>query len=162
MALTPMPESNRGLDRGGHPLGSQTSFLVGVLVGVSIDPSLAEAEEALRRVDFVITEPVFDLDALDEFLKRLEPCQLPVIVGIRTLTGLADAEFLINERRTPVPSAYLDRMRASEAEGREEGLAIAREMVQRLRGMVAGIYWKASFGASRLALELAELPRSRP
>ena len=95
---------NRGLDLGGYPLGSQTSFLVGMM----LHPSFAEPDETLRRVDFVITEPVFDLNVLDEFLKRIEPYQLPVIAGIRPLTSLADAEFLINERRTPVPRADLD------------------------------------------------------
>ena len=112
-------------------------------------------------MDFVITAPVFDLDALDEFLKRIEPYQLPVIVGIRPLTSLADAEFWINERRTPVPSAYLDRLRAArsgEAARSEEaeGLAIAREMVERLRGMVAGLYWNAHFGTGELATKLAQ------
>jgi methionine synthase / methylenetetrahydrofolate reductase(NADPH) len=154
----------RGLDLGGHPLGSQTCFLVGILVGVPLDPSFAEPDETLRRVDFVITEPVFDLDVLSEFLKRIEPYRLPIIAGIRLLTSLADAEFLINERRTPVPSAYLDRMRVSEA-GRseeEEGLLIAREMVERLRGMVAGVYLHAPFGKGQLAMELADGAGSRP
>ncbi len=107
----------RGLDLGGHPLGSQTCFLVGAL----LDPSLVEPDETLRRVDFAITEPVFDLDVLSEFLERMEPYQLPIIAGIRPLTSLADAEFLINERRTPVPSVYLDRLRVSECRAERGG-----------------------------------------
>ncbi len=38
----------------------------------------------------------------------------------------------------------------------EEGVVIAHEMVQRLRGMVAGVYLHAPFGTGQLAMELAE------
>ncbi len=121
----------------------QTPFLAGVVV----DPSAPDLEEELRRfelqvksgADYLVTRPVFDLDLLDEFLNRIEPHRLPVVVGIRRLRSSGEAEFLINERRVKVPPDYLSRL----AEGGElEGLAIAQEMVDRLRGRVAGIQYR--------------------
>ena len=140
---------NRGLDWGGHPLGSRTSFLV----GAAMNPGAAEAEATLSRweatgkagADFILAGPAFDLDSLEAFLERLEPYQLPVIALVRPLSSVRDAEFLVNERRTPVPEEYLARLRTAE-DSAAEGLAIAREMAERLRGMVAGIYWSSPAG----------------
>ena len=72
-------------------------------------------------------------------MKRIEPYQLPVIAGIRPLAGVRDAMFLMNERRTPVPAAYLERLRRAERQGGEEGAIIAREMVEIVADMTAGI-----------------------
>lgn len=120
----------------------------GLLVGVRANPCAADAEQQLRWFErhvncgaaFVITDPVYDPDLLEEFLKRIEPYQLPVIAGIRPLQSVREALFLMNERRTPVPAAYLDRMRTAEAQGGEgEGAVIAREMAEMAADMAAGI-----------------------
>jgi homocysteine S-methyltransferase len=39
---------------------------------------------------------------------------------------------------------------------REEGVAIAREMVERVRTMVAGVQLSAPFGRYQMALDVAE------
>src|SRR5207244_581679 len=80
---------NRGRDVGGNPLGSQTALLA----GVSVNPATLDVEQELRRLEamvkagaeFIVTEPVFDADALESFLKRTEEFRLPAIVGIRPL-----------------------------------------------------------------------------
>jgi homocysteine S-methyltransferase len=157
---------NRGLDFGGRPLGSQTSFLIGIMLKPSsLKPVPAEPDESLdpslHDADFVITEPIFDLDVFDQLLKRLETNQLPVIASIRPLTGLRDAEFLIHERDTPVAAAYLNRLREAR-NAPAEGLAIAGEMVERMRRRVAGIYLRGTRGAGQLPIQLAQAIGSRP
>ncbi len=151
---------NRGLDWGGHPLGSRTSFLA----GVTVNSNAADQDEELRRfeenvkagADYVLMQPAFDLDSLEEFLKRIEPYRLPAIAVLRPLINVRDAEFLVNERRIPVPEAYVARLRAEES-GAAEGLAIAREMAERLRGVVSGIYWRGAGGVLPSAVELAQI-----
>ncbi len=120
---------------------------LGLFVGVRVNPGAPDPEQQLRWFErhvnsgaaFVLTDPVFDADVLEEFLKRIEPYQLPVIAGIRPLAGVRDAMFLMNERRTPVPAAYLERLRRAERQGGEEGAIIAREMVEIVADMTAGI-----------------------
>lgn len=149
---------NRGLDLGGHALGSRT-FL---LVGVTVNPCAPDLDAELRRfesnlkagADYAVIQPSFDLDFLEELLKFLEPYRLPVIAGLRPLSSVRDAEFLINEWRTPVPGVYVERLRAAE-NSEAEGLAIACEMAQGLRGMVAGIYWRGRKGMLPPPAELA-------
>jgi methionine synthase I (cobalamin-dependent) len=117
---------NQGLDLSGHPIGSQTALLIG-------------------GTDFLVTPPVFDLEAFEIFLRDVSS---PVIAGIRPLTSLRDAEFMINEMRVPIPASYVARLSAAE-DAEAEGMAIARELVERLRHMVAGV--QLSGGATTLS-----------
>ena len=63
-----------------------------------------------------------------------------LIAGIWPLTSFRNAEFMVNELRVPVPEEYMERMRRAESAeaARAEGIAIARQMVERVRPMVAG------------------------
>lgn len=153
---------NHGLDLGGNPIGSQT----GLLIGVGANPGALNLDEELRRfewkvkagAEYVVTQPVFDLDLLEEFLRRTEQYKLPVIAGVWPLTSFRNAEFMVNELRVPVPAVYMDRMRAAESAeaARAEGIAIAREMVERARPLVAGVQLSAPFGRYQMAIEVAE------
>ncbi len=153
---------NHGLDLGGNPMGSQT----GLLIGVGANPGALNMDEELRRfewkvkagAEYVVTQPVFDLDLLEAFLKRTEQYGLPIIAGIWPLTSYRNAEFMVNELRVPVPEPYMERMRNAETveSARVEGIAIAREMVQRVRPMVAGIQLSAPFGRYQMAIDVAD------
>jgi len=153
---------NQGLDLGGNPMGSQTTLLI----GVGANPGAINMEEELRRLEwkvqagaeYVVTQPIFDLDLLDAFVNRTAHHKLPVIAGIWPLTSLRNAEFMVNELRVPVPPASLERMRRAEGTeaARAEGVAIAREMVERVRGLVAGVQLSAPFGRYQTALDVAE------
>ena len=153
---------NHGLDIGGNPMGSQTAMLI----GVGANPGALNMEEEIRRLDwkveagaeYIVTQPVFDLDLLEIFLKRIAHVKIPVICGIWPLTSYRNAEFMVNELRVPVPAHFMDRMqRVDNAEkAREEGVSIAREMVVRVRGMVQGVQLSAPFGRYQMALDVAE------
>jgi homocysteine S-methyltransferase len=152
---------NRGLDLGGNPMGSQTSLVI----GVGANPGALNMDEEIRRfewkvqagAEYVVTQPVFDLGLLEEFLRRIEHVKLPVIAGIWPLTSFRNAEFMVNELRVPVPGEYLERMRRAESaeSARVEGVAIAQEMVTRVRSMVSGVQLSAPFGRYSMAIEVA-------
>ena len=81
-----------------------------------------------------------------------------MICGIWPLTSFRNAEFMVNELRVPVPEQFMERMRrADNAEkARDEGVAIAREMVARVRPMVQGVQLSAPFGRYQMAIDVAE------
>ena len=112
----------------------------------------------LDGAEYVVTQPVFDLDLLEAFLKRTEQYKLPLIAGIWPLTSFRNAEFMVNELRVPVPEPYMERMRnADNADAaRIEGVAIAREMVERVRPLVAGVQLSAPFGRYQTAIDVAQ------
>jgi homocysteine S-methyltransferase len=153
---------NHGLDIGGNPMGSQTALLI----GVGANPGALNPDEEIRRfewkveagAEYVVTQPVFDLDLLEQFLRRIEHVKVPVICGIWPLTSFRNAEFMVNELRVPVPEPFMERMRRvdSAEKGREEGVAIAREMVVRVQNMVQGVQLSAPFGRYQMAIDVAE------
>jgi len=153
---------NRGLDIGGNPMGSQTALVI----GVGADPGALNLDEEIRRfewkvqagAEYVVTQPVFDIRLLERFLRRIEHVKIPVIAGVWPLISFRNAEFMVNELRVPVPNEALERMRraATAEQARREGVAIAREMIGRLRPMVQGVQLSAPFGRYAMALEVAE------
>jgi homocysteine S-methyltransferase len=153
---------NRGLDIGGNALGSQTALVI----GVGADPGAMNLDEELRRfewkveagAEYVITQPVFDLDLLEQFLRRIEHVKIPVICGIWPLSSFRNAEFMVHELRVRVPAEFMDRMRVADTpeKARLEGVRIAQEMVARVRPMVQGVQLSAPFGRYELAIEVAE------
>jgi homocysteine S-methyltransferase len=153
---------NQGLDIGGNPIGSQTALLI----GVGANPGALRMDEELKRFDwkvqagaeYVVTQPVFDLGLLEQFLRAVEHYKLPVIAGIWPLTSYRNAEFMVNELRVPVPHEYMERMHLADTadRARAEGIAIAREMVQRVRPLVRGVQLSAPFGRYEMAVQVAD------
>jgi methionine synthase / methylenetetrahydrofolate reductase(NADPH) len=158
---------NHGLDIGGNPMGSQTAMVI----GVGANPGALNLDEEIRRfewkveagAEYVVTQPVFDLNLLENFLGRIAHVKIPVICGIWPLTSFRNAEFMVNELRAPVPEEYMERMRHADSaeKAREEGIAIGREMVGRVHGMVEGVQLSAPFGRYQMALDVAEALGSR-
>jgi methionine synthase I (cobalamin-dependent)/5,10-methylenetetrahydrofolate reductase len=160
---------NRGLDPGHNAIGEPTRFVI----GVGVNPAAPDLDRELRRfhwkveagAEFAITQPVFDLDQLDRFLKQVAGFRLPIIGGIWPLVSLRNAEFLANEvPGVTVPDEVLDRMRRASEQGREAGLAegvrIAREMLAAVRDRLSGAQVSAPLGKVPVALEV--LAAGRP
>jgi methionine synthase / methylenetetrahydrofolate reductase(NADPH) len=153
---------NQGLDIGGNPTGSQTALLI----GIGANPGAPNMDEELRRfawkveagAEYVVTQPVFDLDLLEAFLKKTEQYKIPFVAGIWPLTSYRNAEFMVNELRVPVPDEYMDRMRRADGaeKARAEGILIAREMARRVRPIVQGVQLSAPFGRYEMAIQVAE------
>lgn len=160
---------NRGQDIGGNPIGTGTGFVI----GVGANPGLTDLDEEVRRFEFkvqagaeyAVTQPVFDLRLLENFLRRIEHCRIPVVAGIWPLVSVRNAEFMKNELRVSVPDSILERMaRAQNPEAaRAEGVAIAREMLISARQTVQGAQISAPMGRYTSAVDVLEaLGSSRP
>ncbi|MDI6448255.1 bifunctional homocysteine S-methyltransferase/methylenetetrahydrofolate reductase [Anaerobaca lacustris] len=154
---------NRGLDIGGNRIEPPTALTI----GVGANPVAADWDREVERfrnkvaagAEYAVTQPVFDADSLFRFLDAIEGFRIPVVAGIWPFTSFKNAEFMANEvPGVVVPKALLDRMSA--ATGKEQGLAlgvqIARELVAKVRGHVAGFAVSAPFGNVRTALAVLE------
>jgi homocysteine S-methyltransferase len=153
---------NRGLDLGANPIGAGTGFVI----GVGANPGLTDLDEEVRRfeykveagAEYAVTQPVFDLSLLENFLRRIEHCRIPVVAGIWPLVSVRNAEFMKNELRVSVPDSILERMaRAQTPElARAEGVAIAREMLIAARQIVQGAQISAPQGRYSSAVDVLE------
>jgi homocysteine S-methyltransferase len=154
---------NRGLDPGGNSIGTPTAFAI----GVGVNPGAIDVENELSRfgwkvdagAEYAITQPVFDVEQLESFLAKLGSKRIPIIAGIWPLVSLRNAEFLANEvPGVTVPPHIIERMRRANEKSKEhgvkEGIAIAREMLERVRPSVQGVQVSAPFGKVELALDV--------
>jgi len=154
---------NHGLDIGNNPTGTPTSFCI----CVGVNPGAVNLDEEIKRfewkveagAEFAITQPVFDIEQLRDFLRRIERIRVPVVAGIWPLVSYRNAEFLHNEvpgvRVTP---QIMERMRVASEKGkefgREEGLQIARELLLDVRDAIQGVQVSAPFNNVRYALDV--------
>lgn len=145
---------NSGLDIAGFPIGEPTGFFI----GAAANPVAVNIEEELRRLfwkvdagaEFIVTQPIFDVDSFIRFHKRIQHYKLPVIAGIWPLTSLRNAEFMNNE----VPGCYvpdtimkrLAKVQDSKDKSLAEGIQIAREILMVIKPYINGVQISAPFG----------------
>lgn len=144
---------NHGLDLAGNPIGDPTGFLI----GVGVNPGAINLDEEIRRLDwkieagadYIVTQPVFDIRIFERFLKRITHVKLPLLCGIWPLISYRNAEFMNNEvPGASVPPEIMERMRktTTKEEGFAEGVKIARETFEFIKGEVAGVQLSAPMG----------------
>ena len=151
---------NHGLDAGTNPIGASANFTI----GVAANPGVGDLETELKRfaykveagAEYAITQPVFDLRLLEDFLERIREHRIPVIASIWPLISLRNAEYLKNDLRLVMPEEIMLRMAQAETPeaAREEGILIAREMLIAVRPYVDGVQVSAPFGRFEIAAEV--------
>jgi homocysteine S-methyltransferase len=115
-----------------------------------VNPTAIDPAVELRRyhykveagAEFAVTQLVFEPAAVRDFAARIADHRIPIIAGIWVFDSARNAEYLANEvPGVRVPPELVDRMRAAEERGQavEEGVAIARDIVRALEGVVQGI-----------------------
>ena len=120
------------------------------------------SEKAAAGVDFVQTQPVFDIARFSAWLDVLRENALLdrvfVLAGIFYIDSAKRAEFLRKIPGVVLPDAMAERM-ARASDERAEGLAIARELAEELRGLngVSGVHLMG-IDASEPIREIAETP----
>jgi homocysteine S-methyltransferase len=113
-------------------------------------------------VNFLMTQPVFDVGALRVAVKRLpEGWDPPILVGILPLRSSRHAEFLHNE----VPGINIPediRKRLAELDGdaaKAEGIKIAWETYDAARSEFGGVYFMPPFASFDVVREVIEAGR---
>jgi methionine synthase I (cobalamin-dependent)/5,10-methylenetetrahydrofolate reductase len=156
---------NRGRDVAGNPIGAPTAFTIGVALNPSAPDLDKEAKVLERKVrsgaDFICTMPVFEAEALDRLIRILGGLPVPLLLGVLPLVSHRHAEFLHNELPgLSIPKDVRLRMRDA-ADGKDEGVRIASELLSAIRSRVAGVYLVPSFGRYDAVIELVKLSKER-
>jgi methionine synthase I (cobalamin-dependent)/5,10-methylenetetrahydrofolate reductase len=159
--LNAVSRFNHGTDVGGQAIGQPTAFHV----GVTVNPGADDLDREMRRfdykieagADFVVTRPVFDPRSFDRVAKRLEDAKLPVLLGLRPLDSVLDAEWMANEMPgSQIPDTVLNRLQRAQSPeaAAAEGIAIARDLYGALKGRVQGVFVTAVAGRIDRALDV--------
>lgn len=155
---------NHGLDLAGNPIGAPTALHI----GVGANPGALNLEEEIKRfyykveagAEFVMTQPVYDIQLFENFMNRIHDVKIPILLGILPLASSKNAEFLHNEvPGMSIPEHIRKRMHAAGngEEGRNEGIRIAQEALLACRPMVHGTYVMPPFNRFDLALKVVDV-----
>jgi methionine synthase I (cobalamin-dependent)/5,10-methylenetetrahydrofolate reductase len=159
-----MARLNQGTDWAGKNLGGATNFTI----GVAVNPLAEDLDEELRRFDekvkagahFAMTQPVFDPDHWEGFLKRMGgKSPIPIVVGLWPLSSYKQALRLHNEvPGIVIPEELLQQLESAGASARDHGFALARRLLDWARTArksgIAGAYLIPPFKRYEEVLEL--------
>ena len=155
---------NGGTDWAGNSIGKGTSFFVACAANPTADDVGVEVDRVRRKIeagaDLLMTQQLYSAGVLREFLDRLGPTGLPLLVGIMPLQSHRHTEFIHNELAgVTVPDDVRERMRLAGENGVAEGIALARELLEECRPYVNGAYLVPSFGRYEVVGELVSLAK---
>ncbi len=159
---------NQGLDITGKEMGKRAGFTI----AVACDPTRPNLPQEVDRfhqkagngAHFTMTQPIYDgqlwLDFLHLYEDRYGEFPLPVLIGVLPVQSHRHASFLHHEvPGITLSEGALERMRKAGANGRQEGVKMAQELLLELREMphVQGVYLMPSFGRYELACQVLEV-----
>lgn len=153
---------NEGISFSGQALNHSAQFIV----GTAFNPYVRNFETALQRLDrkieagadFVMTQPVYDLNTLQRIYEGTKNLSIPVFIGIMPLTSQRNAEFLHNEvPGITLSEEALQRMRGLKGEkARQEGIAMSKVLLDQAIKLFKGIYLITPFNYYQMTAELTE------
>lgn len=127
---------------------------------------MTETELELHRLrskleagaQFIMTQPIYELAPLERFIEQFGRVDVPIILGMIPLHSAKHAEYLHNEvPGVSIPEEARARMREAGEQGREVGIALARDIITqaRARGLIQGCYLMPSYGRYDLVADLS-------
>jgi homocysteine S-methyltransferase len=153
---------NEGADQAGASIGGRTAFAMGCGVNPTADDLSKELERFERKleagVQFVMTQPVYELDSWKRFLDKLGGSpKVPLLIGILPLQSFRHAEFLHNEvPGIQVPEWIRRRLHEAGNEGQKVGVELARQLLYEARDLANGVYLMPSFGRYENCLDVLD------
>lgn len=155
---------NAGISYTGKSLKEKGRFHV----AAAFNPNVLNVEKAVKLIqrkveygaDYIITQPVYDKEKIAILKDALQKADIkvPLFIGVMPLLSGRNAEFLHNEvPGIRLPNEVRERMReAEEAErSKEEGMKIAKEIIDSIYTEFNGIYIITPFLRYDLSVELA-------
>ncbi len=161
-----LDQLNHGCDLAGNLIGPA----LGIHVGCGADPSRADVEKEVRRLEekvkagaeYVMTQPIYDPRTLERFCSLIKGLEVPILVGILPLYSHRNAEFLHNEvPGMTIPDDIRERMRkaGSGEQAQLEGVKVAQEATLAARELGQGVYVMPPFNKVELAVRVVEVLR---
>lgn len=153
---------NEGISFSGKPLARKADFSV----AAAFNPNVRVLDRAVQRLekkiesgaDYFISQPVYTKEKIEEIYEATKHLSTPIFLGIMPLTNSRNAEFLHYEvPGIKLSEEVLERMRTcgdDRARSTEEGVKIAKELIDTAAEYFNGIYIITPFLRYDMSLEL--------
>jgi homocysteine S-methyltransferase len=152
---------NRGVNHVGRPLNGQTKFIIGCAFNpnaLNFDSQVKKLESKLAAgAQYVMTQPVFDLELARRTVARLKPLGVPIFLGVMPLLSSRNAEFLHNEvPGIKIAEPLRERLRhcADDQAATRIGLEVAREVRDVALEAFNGVYLITPFLRYEVSVDL--------
>ena len=157
-----LKQMNEGQDWTGNSIGMQAQFFVGCAVNPVADDLELELDRFHRKIeagaDYVMAQPLYDMDQLMSFLNRVGKIPVPFLLGVMPLQSHKHAEFLHNELPgVTIPDHLRERMRLAGDQGIHEGIRQSQEFLAEAQAFCDGTYLMPSFGRYEMVAELVKV-----
>jgi 5,10-methylenetetrahydrofolate reductase len=153
----------KGTDLAGNELSGIPEFCVGSevntgLQGGALELEVIDMEKKIRAgANYFFTPPIYDLKALDSFMKKVAPFKVPVFPQVVILKSVGMARFMSRHiEGVVIPEEVIDRL-GKAPDKTKEGIAIAAETIQKLKNICRGALLVAIGWEERLATVLDQL-----
>ena len=153
---------NEGVSYSGKSLGEKTNFSV----AAAFNPNVRHLDKAVIRLekkiacgaDYFISQPLYSNQQIIDVYEATQNLQAPIYIGIMPLKSSRNAEFIHNE----IPGIKLsdsirEKMAAAgtdKEKARQEGLAIAKDLIDTAYDLFNGIYLITPFLDYSFTVEL--------
>ena len=158
-------QMNQGYTQAGTDLKQKTNFVIGCTFNPNVKNLQAQISRLERKVaagaQFVMTQPIFDASLAETTIEATRHLNVPIFLGVWPLINGRQAVFLHNEvPGISIPPSTLERMSGKEGpQGKQEGLAVAKEILDACMAATKAIYLMTPFQAYELTAELARYVR---
>lgn len=142
---------NEGKDISNNTIGTPTSLSIACALNLTVENRSKERERFARKLDaganFVMTQPIYQVSDLTDFLDEFGNCPVPILVGIMPLHSSKHAEYLHNEvPGINIPDEIRQSMAKAGDQGARVGLELAEKLLEEVRPICEGTYLVPSFG----------------
>jgi len=141
-----------GRDLGGHALKKAPKFCAGAVLVLgtrSLEDQLRDLEARIRAgAEFVLTQPIYDMDSFRRFMDRARNYRVKILAGIAPLLSAGVARFM--NRNVPgmaVPGDLISELeQVPKKDQAKKGIEIAARMVRTLKeeGVCHGVHLVAA------------------
>jgi len=151
---------NNGVNAVGRQLQGQTKFIIGCAFNpnaLNLDSQVKKLESKLAAgAQYVMTQPVFDIDLARKTVARLKPLGVPIFLGVMPLLSSRNAEFLHNEvPGIKIAEPLRERLRhADDQAATRIGLEVAREVRDVALEAFRGVYLITPFLRYEVSVDL--------
>ncbi len=152
---------NGGVNHVGRPLNGRTNFII----GCAFNPNALNFESQVKKLEsklaagaqYVMTQPVFDIELARQTAALLKPLGVPVFLGVMPLLSSRNAEFLHNEvPGIKIAGPLRERLRqcADDRAATRIGLEVAREVRDVALEAFGGVYLITPFLRYEVSVDL--------
>ena len=153
---------NQGEDLAGNPIGEPPGFLIGAAFNPTAEDLDTEVEKLRQKVEAGThafwTQPVFEIEALEKALEKLEGMDVKLLLGLMPLRSARQAEFLHHEvPGINIPEHVRKRLAELDKEDAPKyGVEVVQNLLIEARPLVNGTYLMPPASMPHLAGDVIE------